>query len=104
MPNDSLEIDFAGQRLLLLADHALYWPDQRTLILADVHLGKDASFRAAGLPVPAGHSAKDLSRIERLVKATDATRLIVLGDLIHNRSSHHDELSADVSAFRELHP
>jgi len=52
------EIIFGTESLILLADRALHWPKRKTLVLADVHLGKDATFRAAGLPVPAGNSRK----------------------------------------------
>jgi DNA ligase-associated metallophosphoesterase len=99
----SLEIGFADQSLILLGDRALYWPAREMLILADVHLGKDASFRAAGLPVPAGNSGKDLARIEALVKATAARRLVVLGDLVHNRASHQAELASAFCTWRATH-
>ena len=49
-----LTIDIAGTRLLLLADRAAYWPEQKTLLVADVHFGKAGTYRALGQPVPAG--------------------------------------------------
>jgi DNA ligase-associated metallophosphoesterase len=96
-------IEFGGQGLQLLADRSLYWAARRTLVLADVHLGKDAAFRAAGLSVPAGNSSKDLARIERLVKMTGAERLVVLGDLVHGRRSHQAELSEAFGKWRAAH-
>jgi DNA ligase-associated metallophosphoesterase len=98
-----MEITFGGERLILLADRALYWPAFRTLVLADVHLGKDASFRAAGLPVPVGNSVKDLARIERLLVATAAQRLTILGDLVHNRKAHQAELMQAFTQWRCTH-
>jgi DNA ligase-associated metallophosphoesterase len=99
----SLPIDFCGERLILLADRAIHWPAQKTLLLADVHLGKDASFRAAGLPVPVGNSSKDLARIESILKANLAERLIILGDLVHNKASHQPELASAFSRWRAAH-
>ena len=99
-----IEMEFGGKAFILLADRALYWPSQQTLIIADVHLGKDASFRAAGLAVPAGNSTKDLARIDVLLRATSATRLAILGDLVHNRSSHQQELADAFEQWRSLHP
>lgn len=99
----TLNVVFGSEELILLADRALYWPRRKTLLLADVHLGKDASFRAAGLPVPAGNSAKDLARITSLVHQTGADRLIILGDLVHGRSSHQPELSEAVRRWRSAH-
>ena len=95
-----INIQFAGESLDLLADRALHWPARKTLILADVHLGKDAAFRAAGLPVPAGNSAKDLSRIDALLDLTLATRLVVLGDLVHARRSHQPDLAEAFGNWR----
>ncbi len=69
--------------LRLLADRALYWPAQDCLVLADVHLGKGDVFRRQGLAVPAGASVSDLSRIDALLAACGARRLLVLGDLVH---------------------
>jgi DNA ligase-associated metallophosphoesterase len=56
------------------------------------------------LPVPSGNSAKDLSRISALLEITGATRLLVLGDLIHNRRSHQKELADSFLGLRERHP
>jgi DNA ligase-associated metallophosphoesterase len=103
MPS-SIEIQFGGQTLILLADRALYWQSRTTLIVADVHLGKDASFRAAGIAVPAGNSAKDLGRIDTLLTATEASRLVILGDMVHSRSSHQRELADTFDRWRSTHP
>jgi uncharacterized protein len=104
MPVDAQAITFNKIDLLLLADRAILWPERRTLVVADVHLGKDASFRRAGLPVPAGNSSKDLARLDVLLRETGATRLIVLGDLVHSRTSHQVELATAFSAWRSTHP
>jgi DNA ligase-associated metallophosphoesterase len=55
------------------------------------------------MPVPAGNSTKDLARIESLLKETAAQRLVILGDLVHNRSSHQAELAAAFGTWRAKH-
>jgi DNA ligase-associated metallophosphoesterase len=99
----SVQIEFGGQQLILLGDRAVHWPARQTLVLADVHLGKDASFRAAGVPVPAGNSSKDLARIESLLLQTSARRLVILGDLIHSKASHQPELAEAFTRWRNAH-
>jgi uncharacterized protein len=99
----SIEIEFGGQRLTLLPDRAIYWPARETLLVADVHLGKGAAFRMAGVPVPSGNSAKDLKRLSSLFTATEAKRLVVLGDFIHARSSRQSELFAAIADWRKAH-
>ena len=73
----------AGERVQLLSQRALYWPLQRVLAIADLHLGKDDVFREAGIALPAGGSNADLARLSELLDETGATRLRVLGDFIH---------------------
>ena len=73
--------------MVLLAERALFWPGASTLIVADLHWGKAASFRAAGVPVPSGTTAADLARLDSALVQTGASRLLVLGDLIHARAA-----------------
>jgi DNA ligase-associated metallophosphoesterase len=94
---------FADQSLVLLPDRAIFWPDRGTLLLADVHLGKSASFRTLGLPVPEGSTIKDLSRISKLIEQTSASRLIILGDLIHAKTGRHAEVMDVIAQWRESH-
>lgn len=78
--------DLAGEEVLLLPEHALYWPRAAALIVADLHWGKAATFRAAGIPIPPGGTGEDLARLDRALLRTGARRLIVLGDLFHARA------------------
>ena len=58
--------ELAGEPVEHQAERALYWPRAKTLFIADAHLGKAAAFRAGGVPLPAGTTADDLSRLARL--------------------------------------
>lgn len=77
-------IDFHGEELILHPEGVIWWPAEHSLILSDVHLGKSATFRFHGIPVPEGETDEDLKRIERLVAEFDAPSLIIVGDLIHS--------------------
>lgn len=70
-----------------------------TLILADIHLGKSATFRARGLPVPEGDNERDLTRILNLVHETHARHLIIAGDLFHAPSGIDSTLSQTLNDF-----
>jgi DNA ligase-associated metallophosphoesterase len=72
--------------VVLLPGRAALLPSSRTLLVSDMHLGKAATFRQAGIPVPEGSAQRDLARLERLVAEHDVDRLVVLGDLFHARS------------------
>lgn len=83
MADERLMVEVAGERLELLADRALHWPTRRRLLVADLHLGKGDVFRRAGIALPRGGTSHDLERLARLVAATRAEELWVLGDLLH---------------------
>jgi len=67
----------------LLPEGAAFLTGSGSLVIADIHLGKSATFRARGLPVPEGDNELDLTRIRNLVHETHAKHLIIAGDLFH---------------------
>jgi DNA ligase-associated metallophosphoesterase len=99
----ALSVSLAGEPVELHADRALYHPRTTTLYVADVHLGKTAAFRAAGVPLPAGTTASNLTRLARLVAATGAERLVVLGDLLHAATGRTPALDSAYRAWQLDH-
>jgi DNA ligase-associated metallophosphoesterase len=95
--------ELAGEELRLLPDGAAWWSARRTLLVADVHLGKAAAFRAAGVPVPEAATRKDLGRLAALVRATGAERLVVLGDLLHAKTSRQPAVLEAMERWRAAH-
>lgn len=99
--SDVLELVLAGEPVRLLADRALYWPARGRLCIADLHLGKGDTFRAAGIAVPSGGTAHDLQRLATLLATTGAAELWILGDFLHAR--RHRAVDAAWRAFRDAH-
>ncbi|HJR67627.1 MAG TPA: ligase-associated DNA damage response endonuclease PdeM [Gemmatimonadaceae bacterium] len=83
MPERGLRVDTCGEELVLLPERAVFWPRTETLLVADAHFGKAASFRAAGVPVPHGTTADALTRVDALLDRTSARRVVFLGDFLH---------------------
>jgi uncharacterized protein len=96
-------VDWAGERLHLLPERALWWPAAHTLFVADVHLGKAASYRALGQPVPAGTTQDNLDRLQAVLAAQQAQRLVVLGDFLHAASARTPSVLAAIAHWREQH-
>ena len=96
-------LDVDGQRLVLLPERAAWHAASRTLFIADLHLGKSATFRARGLPVPAGTTRDNLQRLGALVHQHAATRIVFLGDLLHARHAQQAGAIAPVLAWRAAH-
>jgi DNA ligase-associated metallophosphoesterase len=79
-------LDVAGEQLRLLPERAVFWPSACALVVADLHWGKAAAFRSAGIPIPGGATRRDLDRLDAAIVRTGARRLVVLGDLFHARA------------------
>lgn len=95
--------EIAGETVHLLPERALHWPAGRTLFVADVHLGKAATFRARGLPVPAGTTQANLDRLTALIDRHAPQRLVVLGDFLHAADSRTPGLLTALQRWRARH-
>jgi DNA ligase-associated metallophosphoesterase len=98
-----LEIELAGQRLTLLAQRAACLPDQRCLLVADAHIGKAASFRRLGVPVPGGTTAQTLQRLSEAIAVSGARRVVFLGDLLHSAHAHAPATLQALARWRRQH-
>lgn len=103
VPSGAVTHTIAGQQLVLLPDRALWIPERQMVIVADLHWGKAAAFRAAFVPVPTGTTASDLARLTRVLHDTAATQLVVLGDLLHARAGRHVDTLGTIGTWREMH-
>jgi DNA ligase-associated metallophosphoesterase len=70
---------------VLLAARALYRERHASLLVADLHLGKEGALRSAQVFVPEGPTREALTRLASCLDAVRAQKLIILGDLFHNR-------------------
>lgn len=91
----------AEESMVLLGHGAVYWPQKNSLIVADLHWGKEDTFRAGGVPIPAGPLVADLSRLEALIRHTASERLLILGDLWHDRVGIVESLLTTVQSWRD---
>lgn len=83
LPNESTVLRFAGHNFEPLPSGALFWRAEDTLLVADLHFEKMASFARRGQMLPPYDTAMTLSRLETDLRRTGARRLISLGDTFH---------------------
>jgi DNA ligase-associated metallophosphoesterase len=86
--------------LRLYAEGALFWPDEKTLFITDPHFGKADSFHHAGIGIPTTLVNHDLARLAKLLTASQATRLVILGDFFHTRHSQSETVLRALEAWR----
>lgn len=99
----SWEICVAGEKLIALPDKALFWPSESGLFIADIHLGKEASFLAAGVPVPLGPTTDTLRNLSTVLHKTKPKILYLLGDLWHAKAGRTIGFTADFVQWRNSH-
>jgi DNA ligase-associated metallophosphoesterase len=97
---NGLEIQVAEETLTLYPECAAHWARARTLLIADPHFGKAATFRANAIPVPRGTTTSALARLDALIVRTGASRIIFLGDYLHARDGRSPETLRVLAAWR----
>lgn len=80
----AFEIKLSGVALVADSAGALYWPDQKLLVVADLHLEKGSAFAARGVLLPPYDTAATLARLARLVDRYAPGLVIALGDSFHD--------------------
>jgi len=82
--SESIELIIEGQKLSLLAKKALFWENERGLIISDVHLGKAGHFRKHGIALPQSSNDENLDIIDDLIQNLNPKWILFLGDLFHS--------------------
>jgi DNA ligase-associated metallophosphoesterase len=77
-------VHVGGQRLLLDPAGVLVWPEERVLVVADLHLEKATHFAAKGQLLPPWDTAMTLDRLGRAVRHWSPRTVIALGDSFHD--------------------
>ena len=93
-------VEVGGARLHLLAGKAAWWPAERTLLVADAHIGKAVSYRRLGVPVPEATTGGTLDALDALFARHDAQRVVFLGDLLHSAHAHARDTLAAFAQWR----
>jgi DNA ligase-associated metallophosphoesterase len=81
-------LDIAGASFVADLSGALYWSDERLLVVSDLHLEKGSSFAARGVLLPPYDTLATLSRLASVIARHDPRVVIALGDSFHDRSAH----------------
>lgn len=77
-------LEWAGSHWQMLPEKALYWEEQKALLIADAHLGKVTHFRKAGMGIPPATTQHNWTRLEGLMAYWQPQEVIFLGDLFHS--------------------
>ncbi|MFW6320420.1 MAG: metallophosphoesterase [Halohasta sp.] len=77
-------------------DRAIYLPSTETLVVADLHLGREAT---ASVDAPLGERRDLLERLAGLREGFEPTRIVFAGDLLHSFSTVPDGVAETARAL-----
>jgi DNA ligase-associated metallophosphoesterase len=80
-----VRFSFCGRELMALPQGALFWPERRALLVADLHLEKASWFARLGQLLPPYDSIATLSDLTALAASCGAAEIWCLGDSFHDR-------------------
>jgi DNA ligase-associated metallophosphoesterase len=78
------EITISGTTLVADPAGALYWPDEKLLAVADLHLEKGSAFATRGVLLPPYDTTATLARLSKLIEYYSPALVVALGDSFHD--------------------
>jgi DNA ligase-associated metallophosphoesterase len=102
--NTTHPIPLAGTVFQADLDGALFWPEEATLVVADLHLEKGSSYASRGRPqfLPPYDTSATIGRLERLLGLHSPKRVICLGDSTHDSGAADRIDMADTERIRAM--
>ncbi|MBO0345424.1 ligase-associated DNA damage response endonuclease PdeM [Roseibium sp. CAU 1637] len=92
------DIQVNGQTIGLHESGILWWPDESTIIIADLHFEKGSSYATRGQMLPPYDTIATLEKLAGVMDAFDPARVICLGDSFHDKEGS-DRLPATYRAM-----
>lgn len=93
-----------GETLILNCLRAVFRPQTSTLLISDIHLGKEEVFSRTGLALPGGVSQTSLQRLNKLIELYYPKTILVLGDLMHGTPQQEDTWPRELNNWLDRHP
>ena len=100
--NRAAPIAISGIAFLADLSGALYWDDERLLVVSDLHLEKGSSFATRGILLPPFDTAATLGVLAQAIVYYDPRTVIALGDSFHDRDAHERLSRPDREAIAAL--
>lgn len=95
-------LNLAGISLAADLSGALYWREERILVVSDLHLEKGSSFARRGVLLPPFDTAATLAGLAAVMMRYNPRTVIALGDSFHDREAHERLSPADRAILTAL--
>jgi DNA ligase-associated metallophosphoesterase len=98
-----MQLRLKNNTFTLLEQKAIWWEEERTLLISDLHIGKITHFRKAGIAVPQQALEENFEKLDAMMNSHDVKCIIFVGDLFHSDiNSEWDRFCAWRNQYREV--
>lgn len=94
-------VSFHQTELTLSSHKIIYIKEFDALLIADLHLGKTASFARLGIALVKEESLTTLKRFQLVLDLYQPKKCYILGDLFHNKLPKNNDVDIQFRAFLE---
>lgn len=102
-PREKIKIlRIAGNAFVADPSGCLFWPDERLLVVADLHLEKGSAYAARRVFLPPYDTTATLARLAEVIDRLAPRRVIALGDSFHDTGGASRLLPHDILALSAL--
>ncbi len=86
--NQPFKFQLKDQTCWLSPERCLFWEEQCTLVVSDIHFGKSGHFRSEGIGIPQTVFKDDLQRLFAQICFFKPQQLIIVGDFFHSHMNN----------------
>lgn len=79
-----MQLRIKNNTFLLLPQKAIFWKEQKTILISDLHIGKISHFRKAGIAVPKEGFENNFIRLDEIITNNKPSSIVFIGDLFHS--------------------
>ena len=97
-----LHVRVLDAEAVLLPSGGLWLPAERTLVCADLHLEKGSAYAARGQLLPPYDTRETVRRLAADAAALSPSRIVLLGDTLHDSAAHGRIGDSDAAGLAEL--
>lgn len=97
---DSQPLSICGKALIADCSGALYWPAERALLVADLHLEKGSSYARRGVMLPPYDTRETLRRLATAIDRYEPETVVCLGDSLHESCAAERLQADDIETLR----
>ena len=95
-------LTLCGKPLIGDSSGAVFWPAEKTLLVADLHLEKGSAYAARGTMLPPYDTRETLTRLAEVIDRYEPDRVIALGDSFHDTGAAERMSGTDLEILRLL--